>query len=58
MPPLLRQHAQLEKKLVLLGQPRKIEIWGEDHWEAHRETLISNSLDPETIPEDVEAVPL
>ncbi len=58
VPPSLRKYAQLEKKLVLLGQPSKIEIWGEDQWEAHCEGLINNSLDPETMSEEVQAVPL
>lgn len=34
VPPLLRKYAGLEKKLVLLGQDQKIEIWSEDQWES------------------------
>ncbi len=32
--PALRKRAELEKKLVLIGQSTKFEIWGEDAWEA------------------------
>lgn len=33
IPPPLREHANLQKKLVLLGQGNKIEIWSEEHWQ-------------------------
>ena len=33
LPPMLREYARLEKKLVLLGQSNKIEIWGEEQWQ-------------------------
>jgi MraZ protein len=29
---MLRDFAQLEKKLVLVGQGNKIEIWSEQNW--------------------------
>ena len=32
VPKLLRDYAQLDKKLVLLGQGNKIEIWNEKIW--------------------------
>lgn len=33
LPPMLREYARLEKKLVLLGQSNKIEIWSEELWQ-------------------------
>jgi MraZ protein len=33
LPPMLREYADLKKKLVLLGQGNKIEIWAANHWE-------------------------
>lgn len=33
LPAMLRDFAQLEKKLVMVGQGNKIEIWGADHWQ-------------------------
>lgn len=33
VPPMLRDYAQLEKRLVLLGQGNKIEIWSEALWQ-------------------------
>jgi MraZ protein len=34
IPPPLREHAGLTKKVVLLGQGNKIEIWSEEIWQA------------------------
>lgn len=31
--PALRQYAQLERNVVLVGQGKKFEIWNEDSWE-------------------------
>lgn len=58
VPPLLREYAQLEKKIVLLGQPNKIEVWAENMWTLRRDELMSNPLDSESMPAEVEAVPL
>lgn len=33
IPPMLRDFANLSKKLVLLGQGNKIEVWSEEHWQ-------------------------
>ncbi len=37
LPSMLREYAQLEKKLVLVGQSNKIEIWSEPVWYASRD---------------------
>lgn len=31
--PALRQYAQLDKSVVLVGQGRKFELWNQDNWE-------------------------
>lgn len=31
--PALRQYAQLEKSVVLVGQGRKFELWNQENWE-------------------------
>ena len=41
LPAPLREYALMEKKLVLLGQINKIEIWSESHWLSRREQLIA-----------------
>jgi MraZ protein len=37
LPAMLREYAGLSKKLVLLGQGNKIEIWAEDLWQKRLE---------------------
>ena len=31
--PALREYAQLDKAVVLVGQGKKFELWNKDHWE-------------------------
>lgn len=33
LPAMLRGYAELNKKLVLVGQGNKVEIWSETHWQ-------------------------
>ena len=37
LPAMLRDYANLDKKLVLVGQGNKIEIWSADHWQQQLE---------------------
>ncbi len=32
LPPTLREYAGLEKKLMLVGQSKKLELWSEEEW--------------------------
>ena len=34
VPPLLREHAGLDKKVMLVGQLNKFELWSEEEWQA------------------------
>ncbi|NJN51819.1 MAG: division/cell wall cluster transcriptional repressor MraZ [Gammaproteobacteria bacterium] len=43
LPPPLREHAALNKKLVLLGQGNKIEIWAEEIWQTRKDELKSEA---------------
>lgn len=36
IPPLLREYAKLEKKVVMIGQGNKFEIWDDDLWQEKR----------------------
>lgn len=44
LPQPLREFAQLEKKVALLGQGKKIEIWSQDLWEGQREQYLEQTL--------------
>ncbi|TYL49421.1 division/cell wall cluster transcriptional repressor MraZ [Marinomonas sp. IMCC 4694] len=41
LPAPLREFARLDKKLTLLGQGKKLEIWSQEEWEAQREDYLS-----------------
>lgn len=54
VPPPLRQYAELGKKLVLIGQGKKLEIWSETLWEEKREQWIQDDADDDTeLPADL-----
>lgn len=40
LPPLLRDYAQLDKKIVLLGQGKKFELWAEENWNSQMDTYL------------------
>ncbi len=41
LPPMLREYADLRKKLVLVGQGNKIEIWSDDQWRERMQNWLS-----------------
>jgi MraZ protein len=45
LPPSLRKYAQLDKKLVLVGQGKKFELWSEDNWQQCLETAVSGDFE-------------
>lgn len=42
LPQLLRDHAKLEKRVLMVGQSNKFEVWSESHWEARREQWLTD----------------
>ncbi len=49
--PELRQFAQLEKKIWLVGQGSHFEIWSDQGWKAQQEILYS--LDEDSLPQEL-----
>jgi MraZ protein len=53
LPPPLRQYANLDKQVVLIGQGKKFELWDAELWNAQRdnwladETIADGQLPPE-----------
>lgn len=37
VPTPLRDYAQLDKRVILIGQGKKFELWSESHWSSSRE---------------------
>lgn len=42
IPPPLRQFAELDKKVVLLGLGKKLELWSESAWEENRDAWVKS----------------
>lgn len=57
VPPELREYAGIEKKIVLLGQSNKFEIWSEDVWQVRRTTWIEEQ-GTGNVPEDLKNISL
>ena len=43
LPQELRQYAQLEKHVCLIGQGKKLEIWSQDNWNKQRDQWLAES---------------
>ena len=50
LPGPLREFAHLDKRVVLVGQGNKFEIWDESAWNTWRETLLAGGGDDDSEP--------
>lgn len=48
----LRKYAGLDKKVTLIGQGDKFELWDETRWEAHRALMLSEELHSDDLDDD------
>lgn len=58
IPPELRQHAQLEKKVMLVGQSHRFELWGLENWNAGRDEWLAETSSDLVIPEEMQSLSL
>ena len=59
LPQPLRDYAQLDKNVVLVGQGKKFEIWDEKQWESGRETWLAQGLSGATgLPDELMSLSL
>ncbi|MDF1757117.1 MAG: division/cell wall cluster transcriptional repressor MraZ [Legionellaceae bacterium] len=42
LPPLLREYAKLDKRVLMIGQSNKFEVWAESIWEARRDQWLDD----------------
>ncbi|MEO0369451.1 MAG: division/cell wall cluster transcriptional repressor MraZ [Pseudomonadota bacterium] len=56
VPATLREFAQLSKKIVLVGQGDKYEVWDAEHWKAHQDSFLNGSSDESDIPPELAAL--
>jgi len=57
LPPPLREFAGLEKRVMLVGQGNKFEIWDEDAWSRNRELWFGEDAD-DVLSEALESISL
>ncbi|WP_409525282.1 division/cell wall cluster transcriptional repressor MraZ [Nitrincola sp. MINF-07-Sa-05] len=53
LPSTLREYADLDKRVVLLGQGRKFEIWSEELWNQTRDDYLKEVGSQDTIPDEM-----
>jgi MraZ protein len=58
LPQPLREYAQLDKKLVLVGQGNKLELWSETLWMAERDQALEDSVAGEELPDELMSLTL
>jgi len=58
LPQPLREYAQLDKKLVLVGQGNKLELWSESLWLSEREQALQDSGLEADLPEELMSLTL
>ncbi len=56
--PPLRQFAQLEKRVVLIGQGNKFEVWDEQTWNKNCEAWFAEDKDGGEMPPELESLSL
>lgn len=59
LPPVLREYANLQKQVMLVGQGKKFEIWSENDWQSLREIwLTEHSAETGNLPAEVKLLSL
>ena len=58
LPGPLREYARLDKKLVLVGQGNKLELWSEELWLAEREQALQDSAADAELPAELMSLTL
>ena len=58
LPAPLREYARLEKKLVLVGQGKKLELWSEELWLAECSQALDESRDSGELPDELMSLSL
>jgi len=58
LPPLLRDYAGLNKRVMLVGQGKKFEIWDEEHWQQRRGQWLEEESNESALPDEVKTLSL
>ncbi len=59
LPPLLREYAKLDKKIMLVGQGKKFEVWDEEEWHSGRAAWLVEEKNPnDELPPELQSLAL
>lgn len=58
LPPLLREYGGINKRVMLVGQGKKLEIWDENHWQERRGQWLEEESNDSLLPDDVKTLSL
>lgn len=58
LPGVLRDYAQLEKKIVMVGQGKKFELWSEQGWQQARTDWLGATNDEGELPQELTTLAL
>lgn len=58
IPPLLREYAAIEKRIMLVGQGKKFEGWNETHWTDNREAWLDEKACDDDMPDELRMISL
>lgn len=58
LPATLRDYAEMDKKIVLLGQGKKFEIWSEDRWNSTRDAYLDDVKEGGMVSEQLQSLSL
>ena len=57
LPSILKQHANVDKKLMLVGQGKKFEVWSEHNWNTQREDwLEAGRAEQDGVPDELTTI--
>lgn len=58
VPSLLREYAKIDKKVMLIGQGKKFELWDETNWLEQRELWLNLEATSEELPDEMRSLSL
>jgi MraZ protein len=58
LPPLLRDYANIEKDIRVVGQGKKIELWSANEWDEYRARWIMEAVKPGDLPDELQSLAL
>lgn len=58
LPPLLREYAKLDKRVMLVGQAKKFELWDEAQWQERRSGWLLDESKTAELPDELRSLAL